>query len=83
MKSKAQLRDDITTVTELNSSWTRTAGNYKAGATPYDSAKNALNTGTMWNGASKTCSNIACHNGNAVTWSATVTCDSCHTQVPK
>ena len=81
VKSRAQLRDDIATVTELNSSWTRTSGNYKAGATPYDQAKSALNTGTMWNGVSKTCSNIACHNGNAVTWSATLTCGSCHVQV--
>ncbi len=83
VKSKAQVRDDITTVAELNTNWTRTAGNYKLGATPYDLAKNALNTGTMWNGVSKTCSNIACHNGNSVTWTGTVTCDSCHTQVPQ
>jgi predicted CxxxxCH...CXXCH cytochrome family protein len=83
VKSRAQVRDDITTVAELNSSWTRTAGNYKAGASPFDLAKNALNTATMWNNTTKTCSNIACHNGNAVTWSATLTCGSCHTQVPK
>ena len=83
VRSRAQLRDDITTVAELNTNWTRTAGNYKAGATPFDLAKNALNTATMWNGVSKTCSNIACHNGKAITWSATISCDSCHTQVTK
>lgn len=82
VKSKAQVRNDITTVAELNSNWTRAANSYKAGTTPYDTAKNALNTGTMWNGGTKTCSNIACHNGISVTWSATVSCGACHTQLP-
>jgi predicted CxxxxCH...CXXCH cytochrome family protein len=78
--SKAQIRSTITTITELNDSWTRTGGYKAAGA--YDIAKNALDTATMWTGVSKTCSNIACHNSHTVTWSSTVTCNSCHTALP-
>ncbi|MHB8845682.1 MAG: CxxxxCH/CxxCH domain c-type cytochrome [Nitrospirota bacterium] len=80
VKSKAQLRDTITTVAELNNNWTRTVGYKVAGA--YDAATNALNTGTMWNGGTKTCSNIACHNGNAVNWTDTISCGACHTALP-
>jgi predicted CxxxxCH...CXXCH cytochrome family protein len=81
VRSKAQIRADITTVDELNNSWTRQAGYKTAGAN--DLANSALNTGTMWNGASNTCSDIACHNGHAVTWEATdVNCNSCHTDLP-
>jgi predicted CxxxxCH...CXXCH cytochrome family protein len=78
VKSKAQVRDDITTVTELNNNWTRTGGYKAAGA--YDQANNSLNTAT-WNGT--TCSSIACHNGITTTWSSTLTCTGCHTRVPQ
>ena len=82
--SKAQIRDDISTVSELNNNWARTASSYKTGATQYDTAKNALNTATMWNSGTKACSNISCHNGNAATWgSSTITCNSCHTMLPR
>jgi predicted CxxxxCH...CXXCH cytochrome family protein len=78
VNSKAQIRDNITTVAELNTSWTRNNG-YKGGSTSFDGSKTAAayNTGT------KSCSSVACHNGNAVTWGAiTITCNSCHTSLP-
>jgi predicted CxxxxCH...CXXCH cytochrome family protein len=74
--SKAQLRDNITTVAELNNSWTRTNG-YKA-ATSTDASRNlpTYNAGT--------CSTVDCHNGNSVSWTATnISCKSCHTGLPQ
>jgi hypothetical protein len=85
VKSKAQLRDDITTVTELNESWDRTASGvgYKA-AGAYDEANNALNTATMYNSTSKSCATVACHNGNTAVWGDTgVSCTYCHSNLPK
>jgi len=82
-KSRAQLRDNVTNVAELDNNWSRPAGSYKSGATPYDTAKNAFNAATMWTAGTKTCSNIACHNGNSVAWTDTVSCRSCHTQLPQ
>lgn len=83
VKSKSQLRDDITTVNELNSNWSRSALSYKAGAAPNDTAVSALNTATMWTVGTKTCSNVACHNGRSVAWTESVNCRSCHTQLPQ
>ncbi|MBI5847731.1 MAG: CxxxxCH/CxxCH domain-containing protein [Nitrospirae bacterium] len=68
---------------ELDNSWSRSALSYKAGDTPYDSAKIALNTATMWTAGTKTCSNVSCHNGRSVGWTETVSCASCHTQLPR
>jgi predicted CxxxxCH...CXXCH cytochrome family protein len=79
--SKAQIRDDITTVSELGNNWTRTSG-YKA-AGSVDKAVTALNSGVMFNSSSKTCSNIACHNGNSVRWTDSISCESCHTALPQ
>ena len=80
-KSKAQLRDDITTVPELDTSWTRTNGYKGAGGTSYDTAKTAgptYNTGTL------SCSTVDCHNGNAATWTdSNVNCMYCHTSMPQ
>ena len=77
VNSKAQLRDNITGVTELNNSWTRNNG-YKA-ASSYDGSK----TTASYNAGTKTCSSVACHNGNTAQWGATnVTCNSCHTSLP-
>jgi predicted CxxxxCH...CXXCH cytochrome family protein len=76
--SKAQVRDDITTVTELNDNWTRDAVGYKASGAK-DTGKNALNTGTMYNSGTRTCSTINCHNGNTAVWDATgKSCGYCH-----
>jgi predicted CxxxxCH...CXXCH cytochrome family protein len=85
VKSKAQVRDDITTVADINESWDRTVSGaaYKA-AGAYDRSRNALNTVTMYNSTTKTCSTIACHNGNSIKWGATgVSCNNCHTGMPK
>jgi predicted CxxxxCH...CXXCH cytochrome family protein len=85
VKSKAQLRDEITTVTELNESWDRTASGvgYKA-AGAYDQADNALNTATMYNSTSKSCATVACHNGNTAVWGDSGTsCTYCHSNLPK
>ncbi|MFZ2198311.1 MAG: CxxxxCH/CxxCH domain-containing protein, partial [Thermodesulfovibrionales bacterium] len=75
VKSMAQVRDDITTVDELNTSWTRNS--YKTtGST--DTSKRTPSY------AGGTCSTVDCHNGNSVSWTATnVSCKSCHTSVPK
>ncbi|MBI4827080.1 MAG: CxxxxCH/CxxCH domain-containing protein, partial [Nitrospirae bacterium] len=85
VKSKAQVRDNITTITDLNQSWNRAASgvSYKA-AGAYDQANIALNTPTMFDNITNTCSTVACHNGNSVKWGDTgVTCNNCHTDLTK
>lgn len=80
INSKAQLRDDITTVTELNNSWLRNNG-YKGGATSSDGSQPLLSP--TYNPGTKSCSSVSCHNGTSVTWAATnITCNSCHTSLP-
>jgi predicted CxxxxCH...CXXCH cytochrome family protein len=77
-KSKAQLRDDITAVTSLNSSWTRNDG-YKS-ATSFDQAK--VTPGPQWTAGS--CSTVDCHNGQTATWTdSNVSCTYCHTSTPQ
>ncbi len=81
LRSKAQVRDFTPGEPELNNNWTRTNG-YKAGTTSHDQGV-ALNTATMWTGATKNCT-VTCHNGNTATWgTAGASCDLCHTQLPK
>jgi predicted CxxxxCH...CXXCH cytochrome family protein len=83
VKSKAQLRDDITTVAEINESWDRTASGagYKA-AGAYDQARSALSTATMYNSTNNTCSAVACHNGNTAVWGDSgMSCNYCHSYV--
>ena len=86
LKSKAQLRNDITTVAEVDGSWARynTAGldnsAYKQ-ATSYDQAKNST---PAYNSGSKTCSTVDCHNGITATWTENnVSCMYCHTSLPQ
>ncbi|AJE04791.1 cytochrome C [Geobacter pickeringii] len=77
--SKAQVRQKYYITHTYSSAWKRNGGYKVSGA--YDSAKAPLNTATMWNGSTKTCSNIACHMGNSVKWSdnnGAVDCFSCH-----
>jgi len=77
-KSKAQVRDDITTAAELNANWTR-SGTYKT-ATGFDTAKVAT---PSYAGGS--CSNVSCHNGIATpTWNTGFAgnCRACHTTLP-
>jgi predicted CxxxxCH...CXXCH cytochrome family protein len=77
VNSKSQLRDSITSVAELNNSWTRTNG-YKTGATSHDSSKGAPTY------AGGSCSTVDCHNGNSVSWSAgALDCGACHTALPQ
>ena len=80
--SKAQMRPASFTTAPYSSAWNRNAG-YK-GSGSYDSAKTTLDTAAMWDGPSKTCSNIACHNGQSVRWTdnnGVTTCVSCHTSL--
>ncbi len=81
IRSRAQIRDDITTVTELNTYWQRNDG-YKTGATSHDSSKATLAaTASYSNG---TCSTVACHNGLDITWNTSISsCRACHTDVPR
>jgi len=73
--SKAQLRDNITSVAELNNSWSRTNG-YKSPI----SRDSARRTPAYVSGS---CSTIDCHNGNPVSWSAgSLSCKACHTALP-
>ena len=81
INSKAQIRNDITTVAELNNNWSRTDG-YKQSATSKDASKAALNT-AAYDAGTKTCSSVACHNGISAQWGAmNITCNSCHTSLP-
>jgi len=77
LKSKSQVRDSITSVAELNNSWTRTNG-YKA-ASSFDASKRT----PAFAGGS--CSTVDCHNGNNVAWNSTgpLSCEACHTALPQ
>ena len=79
-KTTAQLRDDITGVTELNTNWTRTNGYKQAAGTSHDAAK-----AVAPNFSAGTCSAIVCHNGNSANWSDPVAgdCQKCHTALPQ
>ncbi len=78
VKSKAQVRQDITTVPELDSNWTRTTG-YK-GDNDYDLAKSNLTSDDY---TDATCT-TACHNGKDATWTVPANdCMACHTSLPQ
>jgi len=79
-KSRAQVRDDISTVAALNNNWSRPGSSYKTGATPYDTARFNLSSGSF--NAGHTCSNITCHNGYPATWGTTASCTTCHMELP-
>lgn len=77
--SKAQMRPASFAIATYSSVWKRNSGYKVSGAN--DSAKQALDTATMWDGGTKTCSNIACHNGQSVKWTdnnGITECVSCH-----
>lgn len=76
LRSKAQLRDDITTVPEINANWTRQNG-YKQDDTSHDLGPTLSGSWTSPN-----CT-VACHNSNTIAWGTSATCSSCHTQLPK
>jgi len=72
LKSRAQVRNDITTVSELNSNWSRTNG-YKA----TDSYDASTTTPSYTGGA---CLSTACHNGTPMQWgqAGPLSCNACH-----
>lgn len=72
LRSRAQLRDFITTVSEINTNWTRPNG-YKA-SDSYDAAKV---TPTYSAGS---CLTTACHNGTPMEWeqAGPLSCSACH-----
>lgn len=76
LKSKAQLRDSITTVSQLNTSWTRVKG-FK-NISSYDLSR----TTPKYTGG--TCSTVACHNGTKMEWSTPgpLLCAACHVDLP-
>lgn len=77
LKTKAQLRDTITTVPSLGSSWTRVNG-YK-NANSYDLAKNK----PLYIGG--TCATTDCHNGTLMEWrtKGPLACAACHNGLPQ
>ena len=78
--SKAQMRQSYFAIAAYSSAWKRNGGYKTNGA--HDSAKLPLNTASMWNSGTKTCSNVACHNGQSVKWGdsdGATDCVSCHT----
>lgn len=79
--SKAQMLNG-NSVPPYSDTWTRNGGYKNAGS--YEAANTALDTATMWNSATKTCSNVSCHNGQTVNWGSTngsTRCQSCHTDM--
>ncbi len=95
IRSPAQLRDNIADAPEVGSNWSRFDADSDAAPTPdLDDYKNAnglshditpanLDTATMYNSGSKNCT-VACHNNNVITWGqANVSCNNCHTELPK
>jgi predicted CxxxxCH...CXXCH cytochrome family protein len=72
IKSKAQVRDSIVTVSQLNTSWTRVNG-YK-NLSSHDLSRT---TPTYTAG---TCLTVACHNGTRMEWSTPgpLLCAACH-----
>lgn len=78
--SKAQMRQSYFAIAAYSSAWKRNGG-YKSNG-GHDSAKAPLNIATMWDSSTKTCSNVACHNGQSVKWGdsdGVTSCVSCHT----
>jgi predicted CxxxxCH...CXXCH cytochrome family protein len=81
--SKAQIRVNDSTVPEVNDVWSRTNGYKSQVSASYDTAINALNTGTMYDADSKTCT-VTCHNSRSSTWGeSNVDCFYCHSGLPE
>lgn len=77
LKSKAQLRNNISAVQDVYTSWTRVKG-YKTYSS-YDLArkKPVYTLGT--------CSTVSCHNGTQMEWrtQGPLACAACHTGLPR
>ena len=80
LKTKAQLRDSLSTVPTLDNSWTRSNGYKKL--TPTVSHDQTKTTPIYSAG---TCNNTACHNGTPMQWgqAGPLQCMVCHLGVPK
>jgi len=84
VRSKAQLQKEISAVPELNTYWSRNGG-FKTYTSSHDATKVTLAAASGWDSVLEggTCSSVACHNGNSITWSApSISCDKCHTALP-
>jgi hypothetical protein len=77
VKSKAQLRDNLSSVQSVYTSWTRVNG-YK-NSNSYDLAR------TKPNYVGGTCTTTACHNGTQMEWrtKGPLPCAACHTGLPQ
>jgi predicted CxxxxCH...CXXCH cytochrome family protein len=77
LRSRTQVRDDITKVDKLNANWTRTNG-YKA-SNSYDASKVTPQY------LAGTCASVSCHNGTTMQWSAAgpLSCSACHKGLPQ
>jgi len=80
LKTKAQLRDNIATVSTVDESWTRSNG-YKR-LTPSVSHDQSKTTPVYSAG---TCTNTACHNATPMQWgqAGPLQCMVCHLGLPK
>ena len=72
IKSKAQVRDSIATVSQLNASWTRVKGFKTMSSHDVSRTTPQYNKGT--------CSTVACHNGTRMEWATPgpLLCAACH-----
>ena len=72
IKSKAQVRDSIATVSQLNANWTRVKGFKTMSSHDVSRTTPQYNKGT--------CSTVACHNGTQMEWATPgpLLCAACH-----
>ncbi|RJR19578.1 MAG: CxxxxCH/CxxCH domain-containing protein [Nitrospiraceae bacterium] len=83
VRSRAQIRDDITKVSELDTYWQRNNG-YKQGVNSYDSSKATLSSESTYNSGTQTCSTVSCHNGIDIKWNTNISsCSACHLDLPR
>jgi predicted CxxxxCH...CXXCH cytochrome family protein len=77
VKSKAQLRNKLSSVQTLYTSWTRMKG-YKSYTSSYDLSRQK----PVYVGG--TCSTVTCHNGTPMEWrtKGPLACAACHTALP-
>jgi predicted CxxxxCH...CXXCH cytochrome family protein len=80
LNTKAQVRP--ASFAKYSGVWTRTT--YKVDAGSHDTSKSSLKSG-LWNVATESCANVACHNGSAtapaVKWNITLSCVDCHSSL--
>jgi hypothetical protein len=90
IRSKAQIRDNLSAVPELGNNWVRVNGYKAANGSSYDETTSTLDAMTNFNSTNKTCT-TACHLWEAgrvdkvpVNWTGgEIMCIDCHTRLPK